>query len=357
MAESDLEKLDSLHAQGVLSEQAYWEARSRLYVPAPLTADPAGIAQDGISGTPANVEFAVPPADQLFSHSEPARRTARPRRRWLLISVALLVAAAIGVGGYVIWKSKHPDTEKQYLSALRKAGLLKQYGSSDAAVTRARRECDQFGAGHVPMGYRADRVAVQYYCKQYLSGFKIIPTPAEQLAAYKKDLTANGVGEKFSSDAEAEAHAKSVCGRLRGGGAPQGSLADSLGVKTYCHQFFDGFKILRTVTVRGTFTLIDSDPSSYYPSITAYGRACEGSNGYSDIGMGTSVVVTNDSGRTLAHASLGLGTGSETRCVFHFRFRVTEGQDNYSVAVSHRGKIDYSFDQFESDEVALTLGS
>ena len=270
--------------------------------------------------------------------------------------MALLLAGA-GVGGYVIWKAAQPDTDKQYVAALRKADLLKQYATNDAAVTHARAECRQLAAGHALVGYRADRVAVQFYCKRYLTGFKIIPTPAEQLAAYERDLTTHGLDGKFSSDAVAVAHAKSVCHRLQSGGAPQGSLVDSVGVKTYCRQFSDGFKVLRTVTVHGTFTLVDGDPSSYYPSITTYGRACEGSNGYSDIGFGTPVVVTSGSGKTLAHVSLGLGSGSSTRCVFRFQFRVTEGEDNYSVAVSHRGKIDYSFDQLASDEVALSLGS
>ena len=353
MSESDLERLDALRQQGVLSEEAYWEARARLYTPPPPT-----MPYD--QPTTAYVASGVPLAPTQTGMPDPTAPpspSGRTRRgKVILIAIAAIVIC-LGAGGVAAWWLTRSHTDQDYVAALRKANLLAQYPTQHAAITHAKAFCGELSAGHPAVGYRAERVAVQYYCRGFLPDFRVIPTPAEQLKAYRADLDANGLVGAFSSDAAAVAHARSICNHLKAGGAPQGKLVDELGVKTYCHEFYAGFKVLRTITVHGTFTLIDSDPSIYFPSISKLGSLCDGTGGYSDISFGTIVIVTNDEGKTLAHTTLGFGSGNIARCVFHFHFRVTAGERDYAIAVSHRGTVDYSFDDLLAGDVALTLGS
>ena len=173
---------------------------------------------------------------------------------------------------------------------------------------------------------------------------------------YLTALKSNGLAGQFPSDANAIAAAKKTCRDLENGGPPHGMPVDKIAVDIYCPQFSQGFHVLQTVTVTGTFTLRDSDPSTYYPSITTSGSSCWGTRGYSDIGAGTPVVVKNGKGEVLTTTELGTGTGTSSSCVFTFTFKATEGQDRYMITVSHRGDISFSFDQLKDNDVALTLG-
>jgi hypothetical protein len=173
---------------------------------------------------------------------------------------------------------------------------------------------------------------------------------------YLAALRASGLAGQFASDANAIAHAKQTCRTLDNGGAQQGLPVDKVAVDAYCPKFSQGFHVLETVTVRGSFTLIDNSPSIYYPSITSSGSSCSGADGYSDIDMGTQVVVKNGKGEILTTTALGVGTGNRYRCVFPFSFEITEGQDRYMVSVGRRGEIGYTFTELKNNGVTLNLG-
>ncbi len=173
---------------------------------------------------------------------------------------------------------------------------------------------------------------------------------------YLAELRTNGLAGSFASDANAIASAKRTCRALEEGGPPQGTPVDKVAVEVYCPQFSDGFHVLERATVTGTYTLIDSEPSTYYPGITTSGSSCRGTGGFTDIRSGTQVTVKNGKGEVLTTTTLGVGTGDSSDCVFPFSFSVTEGQDAYVISVSHRGDITFSFEQIKNNNVALTLG-
>src|SRR5205085_2319409 len=109
---------------------------------------------------------------------------------------------------------------------------------------------------------------------------------------YLESLRAKGQAGHFASDANAVAHAKHVCSTLQSGADQQGAPVDLTAVRFYCPEFVQGFHVLQTITVHGTFELSDTSwlGNSYIdPSIETYGNSCEGSGGYSDIGPGANV--------------------------------------------------------------------
>lgn len=140
-------------------------------------------------------------------------------------------------------------------------------------------------------------------------------TSEDQLTSALRD---KGLAGRFASDAAAVAHAESVCRRLDNGGAQQGPEEDAVVVSIYCSKYASGFKTLRPIKVDGSFTLQDSSPSSYLPSISGEGSSCEGDGGYSDISSGVEVVVKSGSGAVLTTTQLGIGTGNPPLdCEFH----------------------------------------
>lgn len=173
---------------------------------------------------------------------------------------------------------------------------------------------------------------------------------------YLAALKSSGLAGQFASDANAMAHAKQTCRTLDEGGPQQGLAVDKVAVDAYCPQFSNGFHVLETVTVSGTFTLIDSSSNAYYPSIASYGSSCSGADGYSDIDEGTQVVVKNGKGDILATTTLGQGTGNRYRCSFPVSFDITEGQDRYLISTGRRGEISFAFTELKNNGLALTLG-
>jgi hypothetical protein len=82
---------------------------------------------------------------------------------------------------------------------------------------------------------------------------------------------------------------------------------DQVAVDYYCPQFSEGFHVLETSTVTGSFTLRDDSPNMYAPAITVSGSSCSGSGGYSDIDEGTQVTVKNGKGDILTTTFLESG--------------------------------------------------
>jgi hypothetical protein len=283
--------------------------------------------------------------------------SAPPRRRWRWqVALAVVGGLVLAGGGAAAWLLR-PQTDAHYLKALTAAHVAKDYPNDAAAIAHAKSFCRQLAAGHDDQGYASEKVAVQYYCKSALRGFKVIPTPAEQQATYLQALRDGGFGGTFPSDAAALAHAKSVCSALKAGGKQQGTQVDLTGVTTYCNEFASGFHVLEVADVDATFTLNDSSPSAYYPSIISSGGICLGYGGYSDISAGTEVLVTNGAGKVLAHTVLAGGKGDDTSCVFDFHVQLTEGEDDYAVTVSHRGEVHFTFEALNTTGIDVTLGS
>lgn len=172
-------------------------------------------------------------------------------------------------------------------------------------------------------------------------------------AGYLAALKDSGLTNQFNSDANAVAHGRQVCRRLEDGGPQQGLPVDKIAVDAFCPQFAQGFRVLETAMVSGTFVLIDS---SGMDAITSDGELCAGADGYSDIGRDTAVTVKDGKGEILAATSLGQGKGGAAACTFSFGFPVTEGQDSYVVSVGHRGDFVYTFEQLRSRGVSIHLG-
>jgi hypothetical protein len=178
------------------------------------------------------------------------------------------------------------------------------------------------------------------------------PTPAPE-AGYLSALKDAGLASRFNSDANAVARGRQVCRQLEDGAPQQGMLPDEIAVKAFCPQFAQGFRLLETATVSGTFVLIDS---TGVDAIASDGASCEGADGYSDVGHGTPVTVKNGKGEILASTTLGQGKGSTANCTFSFSFPVTEGQDRYVVSVGRRGEFSYTFEQLRARGAQIHLG-
>ncbi|MBU9766575.1 DUF732 domain-containing protein [Mycobacterium sp. TNTM28] len=129
-------------------------------------------------------------------------------------------------------------------------------------------------------------------------------SPEDQYLAALKD---SGHAGEFNSDANAVAHGRQVCRELNDGGPQQGMPADEVAVQNFCPEFAEGFHVLETATITGTFTLNDDSPSAYYPSIEVDGSTCAGAGGYSDVSAGTAVTVKNAKGEILTTTYLGPG--------------------------------------------------
>ena len=165
---------------------------------------------------------------------------------------------------------------------------------------------------------------------------------------YLAALQQGDLSGEFNSNANAIAHGKQVCRQLEDGGPQQGMPVDEVAVEYYCPQFSEGFHVLQTAIVTGSFTLKDDAPSLYSPSITVSGSSCSGSGGYSDIDQGTQVTVKNGKGDILTTTSLEPGEGGRYLCTFPFSFDVTEGEERYVVSVGRRGEMSYSFAELKS---------
>jgi hypothetical protein len=135
-----------------------------------------------------------------------------------------------------------------------------------------------------------------------------------------------------------------------------------------------------THEIIGTFSLqVTRNPASDAYTV---GQSCAGWGGYSDVGDGTSVTITDGSGNLLGSATLSGGTANavangnqvlhyndgigdfngpqvaETECDFTFSVSQVPQVSFYQVEVGNRGKQSYSLSQMEQNGwfVGLTLG-
>lgn len=103
-----------------------------------------------------------------------------------------------------------------------------------------------------------------------------------------------------------------------------------------------------SMTVTGTVTLDIED-------MTNNGTECAGKRGYADLKIGTPVVVTDATGKTVGMGAIVTAKEISERCVMTFKVAdVPKGSDFYGVAVSHRGVVQFSADAIKQP-VKLTL--
>ncbi|SHT16017.1 lipoprotein LpqJ [Mycobacteroides abscessus subsp. abscessus] len=93
----------------------------------------------------------------------------------------------------------------------------------------------------------------------------------------------------------------------------------------------------RTFTINGSITIYDD-------SVTvSAGSSCRGTGGYRDIGPGTAVTVSDESGTLLAKSQLQSGTSARGSCSLPFEIPyVPTGKKFYKVEASHRGEVNYT---------------
>jgi hypothetical protein len=109
---------------------------------------------------------------------------------------------------------------------------------------------------------------------------------------------------------------------------------------------------VQTHTIAGTFTLSDAQDAAsgcLFPSL-----------GYSDITAGAQVTLTNQSQTVLGTGQLGPGVADAAgaSCVFPFTILNVPRAAFYGLTVSHRGTLQYSFQDMTTSgwTVTLTLG-
>lgn len=108
-------------------------------------------------------------------------------------------------------------------------------------------------------------------------------------------------------------------------------------------------------TLTGTMSL--HDPTSF--AGLASGASCSGSGGYSDISTDAQVTVSDGASTVLAVSNLNPGKADGSgNCVFDFTVNNVPNANFYQVEVSHRGKLDYSYQQLSADnfQISTTLG-
>lgn len=107
-----------------------------------------------------------------------------------------------------------------------------------------------------------------------------------------------------------------------------------------------------TFTLNGEFVLTDG-------AIDDGTGGCEGSGGYDDIGLGTSVTVYDAAGAVIATSELVLSEYDRAAgsCTYDVSVPDVPGdQDFYQVEISHRGKIQLSAEEATSGAFAGSLG-
>ena len=119
-----------------------------------------------------------------------------------------------------------------------------------------------------------------------------------------------------------------------------------------------GWAIWRGVeehTLSGTILLVDSTNFGLTP-----GSSCTGEGGYSDLGGGAQVVLTDDKGGTLSTGRLSNGEFDGVGCVFSFALEDVTRSDFYGLAVASgsRGELQYSYEELAGADwsVQLSIG-
>lgn len=307
-------------------------------------------ASDQLAGTSASAA-SIPTGEQSAPHGK--------SRRKRLLAAAVAVVLLAGAAGCAWWFLVRETDEDRYLAALVSGGFDNQFATPEVALATGEAFCASLAGGADTEGFDYEKVAVTELCPQFADAFKVLPTPEQLAAQYADLLREKGLGGKFGSDAAAVTHAQAICRGLDEGAAQQGPEVDAIAVSVYCPQYESGFKTLFPIKVLATFTLYESDPSVYYPSIEGQESDCTGTGGYADISEQREVRIVNSSGDLLTTANLGRGKGTPPyMCEFPFKFTVMDGEKGgYMIEVGDRGSIHFSAAQLKMPKaVQITLG-
>jgi hypothetical protein len=119
-----------------------------------------------------------------------------------------------------------------------------------------------------------------------------------------------------------------------------------------------GWAIWRGVeehTLSGSVLLVDSSYFAREP-----GSPCTGEGGYSDLGGGAQVVLSDDKGETLSTGRLSAGEFDGVGCVFSFALEDVTRSDFYGLTVASgtRGQLQYSYEELAEGDwsVQLSIG-
>jgi hypothetical protein len=290
-------------------------------------------------------DLADPINEELVSEL-PSRRLADlgPRLRALPVKVKILVAALLSIllGAGTYFLATTPD--RNYLQQISAAELGEYFANDNVALAQGKAFCDELRGGSDAIGFKYQQIAVKNFCAEYLDGFEVIPTPEEQQEILVTTLREKDLAGTFSSELDAVNKAKAVCANLDSGGEQEGPIVEFIAVSVYCDKYENGFRTLKELKVKATFTITEDDPfDSWFPSISKYNDgSCAGQYGYRDISSSTVVSVTNEEGVELATTSLGEGKGTYYKCVFSYSFTLLEGEKYYEVEVGDRGALRFT---------------
>lgn len=105
-----------------------------------------------------------------------------------------------------------------------------------------------------------------------------------------------------------------------------------------------------TITVDGILVLTDRK------GYKVNGVSCDPTGGYSDIGPGKQVVISDAAGTTIGIGKLDRGANLPDGCTFTFHIEgIPDGHDFYGIAIGKRGTMRYTPDQI-AKPVELSLG-
>ncbi len=182
------------------------------------------------------------------------------------------------------------------------------------------------------------------------AGWALLLRPSTE-DQYLEALEEAGVRSEFQTDRAAVLRAESICEEFDSSGEPRGGVIEHAAAEHYCPEWIDGFQLLETTTISGTFAVIDFDEYLYADD----GDSCQGEGGYGDINSSTQVVLSNTTGDIITRSNLGPGVIQDSMCTYSFELEVTEGEESYVLAVGDRGESTYSFEDLKAG-VDLSLG-
>ncbi len=99
------------------------------------------------------------------------------RSTWLATGATTLILVMVGAVEWVLWSESHrppPAPEVGYLEALKGADLMSQFNSEANAIAHGRAVCRQLEEGGPQQGLPADKIAVDAFCPQFNTGFRIL---------------------------------------------------------------------------------------------------------------------------------------------------------------------------------------
>lgn len=90
----------------------------------------------------------------------------------------------------------------------------------------------------------------------------------------------------------------------------------------------------------------------------ADGSSCDAYGGYSDVGQGSAVYITDANGDQVGRGVIEGGTVSGAACVFHFTVTGIADSSEYGIRIGHRNAVTFTRSELETDgwSPVLTLG-